>query len=178
MKPTKVLVLICFVITISLLSLIAQAQIKVSNSVIGSGGGISSDANFKVTATLGQAIVGTLADSSNSMNIGFWAQSGGVVTSVEKIETESIPDKFRLDQNYPNPFNPTTTIAFALPKQTEVSIKLFDLQGRIVSILVDNEMAAGEYQIVFDAKNIPSGVYFYRIDAEGFVQTKKLTLLK
>ena len=155
-----------------------QAQIKVSNSVIGSGGGVSSTADFKVTATLGQPAVGVSKDASNSVSSGFWAQSVGIVTSVEKIETESIPDKFRLDQNYPNPFNPTTTIAFALPKQIDVSIKLFDLQGKIVSILVDEEMAAGEYQIVFDAQSIPSGVYFYRIDAEEFVQTKKLTLLK
>ena len=97
---------------------------------------------------------------------------GGIVTSVEEIESESFPKEFRLEQNYPNPFNPTTTIIFMLPKSSDVTIKIFD-----------EEMQPGEYQIVFEVQDFPSGVYFYRIktNTEGsptFVKTKKMLLLK
>lgn len=69
-------------------------------------------------------------------------------------------------------------MGFALPKRTKVTLKLYDLLGRQVATLVDDEMEPGEYQVPFEATGLPSGVYLYRIKAEGFVETRKLTLLK
>ena len=161
----------------------ARAQIKISNSVFGSGGGVASDSSFRLIGTLGQPATGASGDNANSVRGGFWFQSGGIVTGVEEIETPEIPKVYRLDQNYPNPFNPTTTIVFALPKESLVTIKLFDLHGREVAILADEEMEPGEYKVVFDAQGFASGVYFYRIQAANdgsstFVKTMKMLLLK
>lgn len=97
-------------------------------------------------------------------------------TSVE--DHAAIPTEFALAQNYPNPFNPSTTIQFALPVRSEVSLKLFDLLGREVATLVNGELETGVHKVVFDAKDLASGVYFYRIEADGFVRAKKLMLFK
>ncbi|MEW6655066.1 MAG: T9SS type A sorting domain-containing protein, partial [Bacteroidota bacterium] len=88
------------------------------------------------------------------------------------------PTHFNLEQNYPNPFNPATTISFSLPSKTFVSLKVFDALGREVSILVSEELPAGTYSSQWNASGLPSGVYFYRLQAGSFVDTKKLILLK
>jgi hypothetical protein len=91
----------------------------------------------------------------------------------------SIPLEFRLHQNYPNPFNPVTTIKYDLPKDANVKIKIYDLLGREVAILINNDLKkAGSYQIEWNAGNFASGVYFYRIEAGNFVQSKKMVLVK
>ncbi|MFQ5752250.1 MAG: T9SS type A sorting domain-containing protein [bacterium] len=112
--------------------------------------------------------------------IGNFDATADVVTSVENgdVDRRTIPKEFRLEQNYPNPFNPTTTIQFALPKPCKVTLKLYDILGRDVATLVDEEFEPGEYKVVFDAQGLASGVYFYRIQAGGFIKTKKLLLLK
>jgi len=93
-----------------------------------------------------------------------------------------IPSKFELSQNYPNPFNPSTTINYDLPFDSKVSIKLFDMSGKEVATLVNETRVAGYYTVNFNASNLSSGVYFYRISAEGsgnnFTATKKMMLLK
>jgi photosystem II stability/assembly factor-like uncharacterized protein len=90
-----------------------------------------------------------------------------------------IPIQFSLSQNYPNPFNPTTTIKYALPQSVKVSIKIYDILGRLVKTLVNNEFKdAGYYDVTFDGSNFASGVYFYRIEAGKFVQSKKMVIVK
>ena len=88
------------------------------------------------------------------------------------------PNTFELMQNYPNPFNPSTTIAFNLPSRSFVSLKVFDVLGREVSTIVSQELQAGSYRREWNAANMTSGVYFYRIQAGTFAETKKLLLLK
>ena len=85
---------------------------------------------------------------------------------------------YSLDQNYPNPFNPATTIRFALPKPSHVTLTIYDVDGRLVTTLVDKQMPPGVHKAIFDASSLSSGVYFYRIETEGFVRSKKLILLK
>ena len=89
-----------------------------------------------------------------------------------------LPFKFELDQNYPNPFNPKTTISFALPIHSFVTLGIFDLLGREVAMLVSQEKSAGTYNVAFDASKLSSGIYFYRLQAGSFTETKKLILLK
>ncbi|HVN47769.1 MAG TPA: T9SS type A sorting domain-containing protein [Bacteroidota bacterium] len=88
------------------------------------------------------------------------------------------PQMFVLSQNYPNPFNPSTTITFSLPYRTFVTLKVFDLLGRELSTIAQEELSAGTYSRVWQANNIASGIYFYRLQADGFSETKKLILLR
>lgn len=88
------------------------------------------------------------------------------------------PITFQLKQNYPNPFNPTTTIEYQIPKQSHVVLEIYNVLGDRVKTLVNKEESAGNYKINFNASNLPSGVYFYRIEAGNFNQSKKLILLK
>jgi len=80
-------------------------------------------------------------------------------------------------QDYPNPFNPSTTIKFELPKTSYVRLSVFDILGREVSVLVNERKNAGSYEVKFNGSNFASGVYFYRLQAGSFVQTKKRLLL-
>jgi hypothetical protein len=89
-----------------------------------------------------------------------------------------VPTALKLAQNYPNPFNPSTRIAFSIPQSDRVTLKVFDVLGNEVSTLVDREMAAGIHSETWDAKNNPSGVYFYRLTAGSFSETKRLVLMK
>jgi len=99
------------------------------------------------------------------------------VTSVE-YEGENIPKEFLLYQNYPNPFNPTTTISFSIPHAEHVILKVYDLLGREIGTLVNEELNPGEHSVVFNATELASGVYFYRLTTPTFSQTKSLMVLK
>lgn len=108
-----------------------------------------------------------------------FAQSGKDVVEDEFGGIQSLkPAEFALDQNYPNPFNPTTTIAFALPSDQVVTLKIYNAIGQEVATLVNEFKTAGRYSAVWDAKGIPSGVYFCRLQAGNVVELKKMTLLK
>jgi hypothetical protein len=89
-----------------------------------------------------------------------------------------LPAAFSLSQNYPNPFNSTTNIRFSLPKQSFVTLKIFDLFGREVARLLNKKLPPGVYNVLFEADNLPSGMYFYHLQADGFIANKKLILLK
>ena len=101
----------------------------------------------------------------------------GIVTKVQKL-TNNIPGTFVLSQNYPNPFNPTTTINYSLPKAGNVTIMIYDILGREIRTLVNEEKTAGNYTVQFNGSNLSSGIYFYRMQSGSFSQTKKLILLK
>jgi hypothetical protein len=98
-------------------------------------------------------------------------------SSVEKKDGV-IADSYNLLQNYPNPFNPTTKIKFTLSEQSFVTLKVFDILGNEIAILVNERLDSGVYETSFDAVNFISGVYFYSLQTEKFVQTKKMTLIK
>ena len=88
------------------------------------------------------------------------------------------PENFVLLQNYPNPFNPVTTIKYELPAMSNVSLSVYDIIGRKVKELVNTKQAAGKYEVRFDAANLASGVYIYTLQADNFINTKKMLLLK
>lgn len=107
------------------------------------------------------------------------AYGGGYRTLLEVENMENVlPSQVDLLQNYPNPFNATTTIKFVLPDAGQVRIDIYDLLGRRVKTLMDEEMQAGNYQVVWDASNYSSGVYFYRIETGEFAETRKMILIK
>ena len=101
-----------------------------------------------------------------------------IVTSINNTFSQSIPSGFSLEQNYPNPFNPSTNIEFRIAKRGFVTLTVFDLVGRKIKTLVQEEMIPGTYQIIFDGQNLSSGIYFYNITVENFSQTQKMILMK
>lgn len=92
--------------------------------------------------------------------------------------TSSVPDKFSLSQNFPNPFNPTTNINFDIPKNSFVKLKIYDVSGKELTSLVNENLNAGSYNYQWDASSFTSGVYFYRIETNDFIETKRMILLK
>jgi len=110
--------------------------------------------------------------------------SGNIIKLTETVTTISsensvIPTEFRLNQNYPNPFNPSTTISFSLPKSEFVTLKVYNILGKEVATLINKKLDAGNYNELFEApSDLTSGVYFYKLTAGSFSDTKKLTLIK
>jgi hypothetical protein len=104
--------------------------------------------------------------------------SGGSAVSVRDNQPTTAPSDFALSQNYPNPFNPTTTIRFELPKESHVTLRIYNMLGQQVMNVVDDRRAAGKYELRIDASHLASGVYFYRLLAGDFSSMKKLILLK
>ena len=99
-------------------------------------------------------------------------------TRVEKAVRSTVPGSFQLEQNHPNPFNPTTIVQYAIPKASYVTVRVYDLLGRQVSVLFEGMAEPGWYTASFQAYNLPSGAYLCRLESGGFVQTRKMLLLK
>ena len=112
----------------------------------------------------------------------FWLEASSI-GAVSVAEEEALPTSFDLSQNYPNPFNPTTTITYSLPEQSDVTLVVFDIMGRQVTKLVDQRVNAGIHNVIWDAKDtygnkVASGVYYYRLQANDRIFTKKMMLVK
>ncbi len=101
----------------------------------------------------------------------------GIITGIDGADPE-IPVKFLLSQNYPNPFNPSTTIRFSLPRAAQVRLTVFNVLGQQVTELLNERKPAGEHTVTFDGRNLSSGVYYYRIEAEEFREVKKMVLVR
>ena len=102
-----------------------------------------------------------------------------IVTGPSAVETiEGVPQEFQLSQNYPNPFNPSTKISFSIPQEEFVSLKVFNSLGEEVAELVNETKPVGNYSVSFSASELTSGVYFYKISAGSFIETKKLVLIR
>lgn len=153
-----------------LLAAPAGAQYQITQSVVASGGG-----SYGLLGTVGQPTIGVTSGGSYVKQIGFWYQPGWIVTGVEQ---ETTPVRFQLDQNFPNPLNPVTTFRFGVPRESRVTIKLYDVAGREVRTLVDGTYGPGFHAVLLNARGLASGVYFCRMTSDTFAETRKLTLLK
>ena len=122
----------------------------------------------------------SFTDSKNGTIVGDGGtilRVSGIVTGIDDNQIKQ-PNSFILMQNYPNPFNPTTTIQYVISSEQFVSLKIYDILGKEVATLVNSRKAIGNYKVNFNASNLTSGVYFYRIQAGNFTETKKFILLK
>ena len=104
--------------------------------------------------------------------------TNGGVSYIEEEKFDEVPIEFLLSQNYPNPFNPSTRIKYSVPQVSQVQIKVFDVLGNEIEILVNEEKPTGTYELNWYAENLPSGVYFYQLKAGDFIQTRKMVLMK
>jgi hypothetical protein len=160
-----------------LCALSAHAQgYQISQSVMASGGSVASGANHSMLGTIGQAAIGVVSGPSNIHEIGFWYQPGWMPTEVEEVDL--VPTSFWLGQNQPNPFNPVTTIRFAVPANARVTIRLYDVAGREVMEIADDDFQPGYHQRTISAAGLSSGLYFCRMTSGNFVDSKKILLLK
>ncbi|MCW8804066.1 MAG: alpha-amylase family glycosyl hydrolase [Ignavibacteriaceae bacterium] len=130
-------------------------------------------ANFSVTLPAYGSAVYTISTTEESVVI-------PPIPPIVSLDAElaSLPEDYNIFQNYPNPFNPTTTIRYSIINPDVVRIKLYDILGREIKILVNELKQAGTYEVQFDASGLASGIYLYRIESGNFVQTKKMILLK
>jgi len=124
----------------------------------------------------------TITDNSIQKNIAHYPDSGwcviNVLPPIMGVQAEDKTYSYKIEQNYPNPFNPATTIKYQIPVQSYVTIKVYDILGNEVQILVNEEKSAGSYEVTFDAPALSSGIYFYKLKAGNFFETKKMILLK
>jgi hypothetical protein len=126
-------------------------------------------------------IIITVANSSFFTHVGTkmfiddlsWSSTTDISNSDNQI-----PNKFSLGQNYPNPFNPSTRIQYQVSSNSQVNLKVYDVLGNEVATLVDEYKPAGNYEIEFSAENLSSGIYFYKLQSNNFVETKKMILLR
>jgi photosystem II stability/assembly factor-like uncharacterized protein len=115
---------------------------------------------------------------------GFGVGTDGAIVkyklSVSSVQDEDkyIPEKFILQQNFPNPFNPSSNIRYSIPQSSNVVLKVFDVIGKEIETLVDEEKPIGNYELIWNASSLPSGVYFYQLKAGSFIETKKMVLMK
>jgi hypothetical protein len=114
---------------------------------------------------------------AGTINYSVWRRSLSEIIGVKNISTE-VPAEFELGQNYPNPFNSMTNVKFKMLNGGEVKIVVYDISGREVRTLVDARLEAGVYEVRFDSGDLPSGVYFYRMETDKFTETRKLILMK
>jgi hypothetical protein len=101
----------------------------------------------------------------------------GFVVGINQISSE-IPEQFALSQNYPNPFNPTTNIKFQVPKSGLVKLAVYDLLGKEIQTIVNQQLSPGTYEVDFNGSNLPSGIYYYKLQADEYSETKKMVLIK
>lgn len=175
MRPSCIRLFICVLCLI--LPVAAISQETVVREVVASGGGVSANSSFQLSHTIGQSTIGPVTNVDHLHGIGFWYSPWFYITGTED-PGELTPAVNELHQNYPNPFNPSTNFRFSLKKDSRVTLRVYDAAGRIVTTVIDGNLAAGIYSEPFDAKGLSSGVYFYRIRAEGFEKTKKMVLLR
>ncbi len=119
--------------------------------------------------------------TNNGLNwyvIGKSKEDGDSKLSVNDDNTSTIPDKFKLSQNYPNPFNPNTHLRIEIPELRYVRLTVFDILGREITTLVNQQLSPGKYEVEFNAENYPSGVYYYRLTSGNYSETKKMILLR
>lgn len=143
-------------------------DVELDNFSIAGGGSSARDKIYQILLT----VDGTI-DVAYIDNFYFYKETS---TSIE--DGVEIPEGFSLNQNYPNPFNPTTNISFNIPNNGEVKLEVFNIQGQLVATLVDGFRSAGEYSVTFNAANLASGIYTYRLSTENSVKVKSMVLIK
>ncbi|MFA5011617.1 MAG: choice-of-anchor V domain-containing protein [Ignavibacteria bacterium] len=167
------------------LSIIAGQQLKVMGTeLVHQNGGIpysspkSITFSYSAPSTVGSDTLYATVDRGYSGRWNYAPNKGIYVKLATGIINNEIPVKFYLSQNFPNPFNPVTKIKYGIAKETNVSVKVFDLLGKEVASLVNEYQASGNYFTTFDAAKYPTGIYYYKIQAGDFTEVRKMSLIR
>jgi hypothetical protein len=150
---------------------------SVEGSLFPSGFGFSQSTSTTLISSVGEPFVGFSQIDSTTIYSGSLFRNVVFITGLKGSKSQ-LPLVYALYQNYPNPFNPSTTVRYDLPLATFVTLTIFDVLGRQISTIVEEQKPAGAYQVNVYVPNLPSGVYFYRFQTRDYVNTKKFVLLK
>src|SRR5437762_37650 len=151
----------------------------VHSSSLDMGYGAPAALNVAARSIIGQSFVGASFNANTTVESGFLADTLFRITIVSVVpERGGFPKAYSLSQNYPNPFNPVTVIRFQIAHSGSVKLQVFDVLGRVVATLVDDLKGPGSYAASWDAGNVASGMYVYRLAAGNFVQVRKLMVMK
>lgn len=165
---------------IALLFVMLSASFSSAQTISGvfsSVGGKQTNSTHYLSFTMGESLIGFSNNSSTKSYAGFWyTYNESITTNVEDQFT--VPTEYKLEQNYPNPFNPSTVIKFAVPERSAVTLKVYDIIGREVTTLLNEEKESGWYEYSFNASDLASGIYMYRLSTDAKVFTKKMMLIK
>ena len=134
---------------------------------------------LEVNPKTGMVFAGLIEIESGGTNV--YRSTPDILKDIVVVSVDNpadLPTDYSLSQNYPNPFNPTTKIQYSLTATTNVKLSVYNIMGQEVMQLVNEDQTAGKYIVDFDAQNLQSGVYFYRLQTGKFVETKKMLLLK
>ncbi|MCW8848874.1 MAG: T9SS type A sorting domain-containing protein, partial [Melioribacteraceae bacterium] len=148
-----------------------EGQVFIDSTVSDASG------NFSITLSSLPNLPNITATARDALGNTSEFSSPMIITDLDNAE-DNIPIEYTLNQNYPNPFNPSTIISYQIPSCGHVSLKIYDILGNEIETLISKKQSAGKYEIVFDAKNISSGVYFYRLKTENYTITKKMIYLE
>jgi len=140
----------------------------------GNTGGQSSGQDNNMLSVVGQNASGLTMDSNNKVYLGLLAPVRYVLTDAEY----TLAGNVQLFQNYPNPFKTETVIPFELSKQAEIKLKVFDILGQQIEVILDQEFPPGKHLVTFEAEKLKSGMFMYRLEVENFVATKTMVLTK
>jgi len=144
--------------------------------VVANGAARGASPYYSVTGTVGQSAVGLMHGYYIS-GAGFWQQSGGVYAGIP-VALDLIPASFWLGGNQPNPLRQSALLRFGVPRTSQVTIRVYDARGREVATLVDGQLGPGYHSATIDGRELASGVYFCRMDAERFSVTHKMLVIR
>jgi len=157
-------------------------------SVLDGGGKVeeATSASYRLKDAIGQSVIGKSESAGYKASLGFWSlwtKGGAAGIEEDFTELNEFPRVFSLSQNYPNPMSFGTTIRYSLPKSSRVRLRVYNIHGRLIKTLEDNQQKSGYYTVEWDGrdssgKGVPNGVYFLRFEAGGFRETRKMVLLK
>ena len=159
------------------------ADYIIKKSVVDMAGSTSSSTNYSLVDAVGQSsAVGAVRSINYVTAIGFIGGIGFDTSVLEEVETLK-PSDFKLFQNYPNPFNQQTSISYRLKTFCKVKLEIYNALGQLVAVLADGDMMPGAYKTIWNGrdisgKDVPSGLYFYRLKAGDFEDVKKIVVLK
>jgi len=140
--------------------------------------------SYRLKDAIGQPFIGKCESANYKLKVGFWAAKQVQVGIAEKFaESSTIPQIYSLSQNYPNPMVYATKIEYTLPKDSQISLRIYNISGQLVKTLVEEQQSAGNYKVSWDGrdesgKKVTSGIYFYKLQTQNYTQTRKLTLLR
>jgi hypothetical protein len=179
MKPLMLSFLMCGMLLCCLDPLNAQSTVMRS-AITTSGAGRATVGGMGLRGVVGvpgagRSGAGTIVLTGGS---GDWQKIGGGATSADRPADALVPSESKLLQNYPNPFNPSTVIAYTISRSDHVSLRVYDLLGREVANLVDEVQSPGDHAVRFEAANLASGVYLYRLESGKTSFTRRLILLR
>lgn len=185
MKPYKLIFLAFIGATIFLISARATAQTLAAQNASGNGE-LQTNAEYRLWSTVGQPLIGVAQNAEHHSSTGFgYTLAGNLSSNVEQNAGAALPTEYRLEQNYPNPFNPQTTIAFSVPENYhgQVSLRVYDMTGKLVRELINEDRGPGRYRVVWDGlsqsgSRLASGLYLYQLRAGSFATARKLILMK